>query len=139
MLFTTLLPLTLLTSILASPVPTTETTPSPTTTCSTLTTKQDYYQGYQSPSQCGINVASGNITSGTCVTITTQGIMLFPADTKCTYSLWKGVTDCSGQVTETFDLGVKTEGVESQGVCVGTGVMDGGKWYHGSGFLSCGC
>lgn len=49
------------------------------------------------------------------------------------------MTDCSGQVTETFDLGVKTEGVESQGVCVGTGVMDGGKWYHGSGFLSCGC
>ncbi|KAF7861377.1 hypothetical protein EAF04_007942 [Stromatinia cepivora] len=136
MLFTTILPLTLLTTILASPVPTPQTA---TSTCSTLTTKQDYYQGYQSPTQCGINVASGNITSGSCVNILTQGIMLFPADKKCTYSLWKGVTDCSGEVTEKYDLGVKKEGEESKGVCIGTGVMDGGKWYHASGFLSCGC
>ncbi|KAF7890102.1 uncharacterized protein EAF02_002517 [Botrytis sinoallii] len=138
MLYTTILPLTLLTAVLASPVPVPAST-SPVSTCSTLTTKLDYYQGYQSPSQCGINVFSGNITAGVCVNILTQGIMLFPADTACTYSIWKGVTDCSGGVTQTFDLGVAQQGVQSVGTCVGTGVMDGGRFYHASGFLSCGC
>ncbi|KAB8288502.1 hypothetical protein EYC80_010167 [Monilinia laxa] len=133
MLFATLLPLTILTSTLASPFPAPQ-----TTTCNTITTKLDYYQGTSLPS-CGIKVAEGNITSGVCINILVQGLMLYPAETDCTFRLWRGVTDCSGAVSQTYDLGVAEEGEQGTGTCVATGVMDGGRWYHGSGYLSCGC
>ncbi|ESZ94065.1 hypothetical protein SBOR_5541 [Sclerotinia borealis F-4128] len=136
MLFTTILPLTFLTGVLATPLPITQTA---TSTCSTLITRLDYYQGYTSPTQCGVDVFQGNITSGVCINITTQGLMLFPSDSHCVFSLWKGNVGCSGDPTSTFDLGVAAEGTQSVGTCVGTGVLDGGKFYHGSGFLSCGC
>ncbi|QSZ36861.1 hypothetical protein DSL72_006744 [Monilinia vaccinii-corymbosi] len=129
MLFTTLLPLTLLTGVLASPLPASQ-----PTTCDTLTTNLDYYQGVTLP-DCGIRVFQGNITSGVCINITTQGLMLYPANTNCTFYLWAGVTNCSGGVTKSFNLGA----TGNPGTCVATGVMDGGKWYHGSGYLSCGC
>lgn len=65
--------------------------------------------------------------------------MLFPAAEDCTFSLFKGVTDCSGGAAQTVELKAVEQGAQATGTCVQTGVMDGGKWYHGSGWLSCGC
>ncbi|PQE09722.1 hypothetical protein CJF30_00009651 [Rutstroemia sp. NJR-2017a BBW] len=130
MLFTTVSLLALPLLSLASPITSRQ------AVCSSSTTivKMDYYQGYMSPSNCGVDVSSGNITANVCTNMVTQGVNVFPSDSKnCVFTLWRGVTDCSGTPASTYDL---TVGGSAQ--CVGTGVMEP-RWYHGSGKLTCEC
>jgi len=105
--------------------------------CSSTTLKLDYYQGYSSPSACGTAVSTdGNITTGTCNNFLTQAVKLYPdASENCTFTLYRGVTDCSGgaQAGEVTELKASADAV-----CVGTGV-ETPQWYHASGVLSCGC
>ncbi|KAM3089476.1 hypothetical protein ACMFMG_001067 [Clarireedia jacksonii] len=132
MLFTTLSLLSLPLLSLASPIVPRQAACS--SSSSSTVVKMDYYQGFTSPSNCGVDVAPSNITANVCVNMVTQGVNVFPSDTdNCVFTLWKGTTDCSGDPAGTYDLTVG-----GSPVCVGTGVMEP-QWYHGSAKLTCGC
>ncbi|KAF2718964.1 hypothetical protein K431DRAFT_198073, partial [Polychaeton citri CBS 116435] len=89
-----------------------------------------------SPSNCGTWVASGNLTAATCNTLKTSGISIAAlADRECTFTLYKGTASCSGDIESKETIVIEKGG---EGVCVPTGVLDGGVWQKASGMWTCG-
>jgi hypothetical protein len=78
----------------------------------------------------------GNITTDTCIQfhVDSYKIAALP-DVHCTFTTYNGLGCLDGDkdAAHTYEL-EKGNGT----VCAFGGVPDGGKWYHRSGFLTCG-
>lgn len=103
------------------------------------TARLDYYTGSTSPTSCGYDVSpNANITAGVCLNILTQGAVVYALpDKDCSLALFKGTTTCGDGVDATSVTDLPAGSGES--ACVVTGVLDGGRFYHGSLLLSCDC
>ena len=107
----------------------------------TYTTNTTYYQGLVTADSCGTQVATGSVTSGICITHYTYSLAVQPlVDRDCTYTLWKGTTDCGESEGSEGTPGGEETSLQAGGdaVCITTSVLDGGQWYHASGMLQCG-
>ena len=102
----------------------------------TYTTNATYYQGISSSDACGQTaVSTDNITSEICNTAYTYALSVQPVSNRdCVYTLWTGSSDCGSDATEKSNAFLPAGG---HGVCVTTGVYDGGAHIHASGMLNC--
>jgi hypothetical protein len=97
-----------------------------------------FYTGGSS-NKCGdgaFNIGQGNLTAGECKNLFNSAFSIpYDANFACTFTLWQGSTSCgqgsTGKVVTKIPKGT------SGSACIDTGVVDGGKWYHGSGIWKC--
>lgn len=141
------------TTALALPAPQTSTGSNSTTTTGgppthpyPTNTTIAYYQGgagtagTTDASFCAVAVAQGTLQSGFCQKLLVEAIALPRAvGADCSFTLWPGSQSCDGEERRVVALpGLKEGEEEGQMMCVGTGVLDGGKWQHASGVWLCG-
>jgi hypothetical protein len=83
---------------------------------------------------CSMDVANGTLQQKVCNTFTTSsvGIAHVPGY-DCSLTFFSNDAKCGGTNNQKVIALPKGNGT----TCVGTGVLDGGKYYHGSGIWSC--
>lgn len=90
--------------------------------------------------ECGISVSKGTIQQGTCRPLLTAGIGLQQTEYgSCSFTLYSGSTGCDPGPNGTNAVKRVVEIPNGAGTtCVGTGVLDGGKYQKASGIWVCG-
>lgn len=103
----------------------------------TASTGASFESTYSShANDCGVYVAAGTIQSGVCTKFATQGVGIWgTSDGSCSLTLFRGSDSCGADATKEV---VSVANGDDEVTCVATGVMDGGKYYHGSGIWTCG-
>jgi hypothetical protein len=82
------------------------------------------------------NIGSGTLVAGECKNLVNSALSIpYDATFACTFTLWQGSTSCGAGATGTVVTQIP-KGVNAS-ACIDTGVVDGGKWYHGSGIWKC--
>lgn len=89
---------------------------------------------------CGMSVGSGTIQQGTCIDLYTAAIGLQQTEAgSCSFTLYPDVNGCDPGPNGTTDSKRVVAIPNGEGTtCVGTGVLDGGKFYKASGIWVCG-
>jgi hypothetical protein len=97
-----------------------------------------YYTG-GSTNHCGdgaYNIGSGTLIAGECKNLVNSALSIpYDVNFACTFTLFQGSTTCGAGATGTVVTKIP-KGAKGS-ACIDTGVLDGGKYYHGSGIWKC--